>query len=69
LWPLGEKFGFRVETKESPLSKVVVLMPRVSTIIKAQESGAEFEARIVMTKLLFQSRTENVLGNLPFLRI
>jgi hypothetical protein len=55
--------------KESPLSKVVVLMPRVSTIIKAQESGAEFEARIVMTKLLFQSRTENVLGNLPFLRI
>jgi hypothetical protein len=27
LWPLGQQFGFDVETKESPLSKVIVLMP------------------------------------------
>jgi hypothetical protein len=29
LWPLREKFGFKVETKESPLLKVVVPMPQV----------------------------------------
>jgi hypothetical protein len=45
-WPLSEKFGFKMETKETPLSKVVVLMPQVTAIIGAQESGAEFEARI-----------------------
>jgi hypothetical protein len=27
LWPHGEQFGFQVETKESPLSKVLVSMP------------------------------------------
>jgi hypothetical protein len=27
LWPLSEKFGFEVETKECPQSKVVVPMP------------------------------------------
>jgi hypothetical protein len=27
LSPLSKKFGFEVEAKESPLSKVVVLMP------------------------------------------
>jgi hypothetical protein len=27
LWPLGQQFGFQVERKESPLSKVLVLMP------------------------------------------
>jgi hypothetical protein len=27
LWPLGEQFGFWVETKEYPLSKVMVPMP------------------------------------------
>jgi hypothetical protein len=32
--------------KESPLSKVVVPMPQVDTIIGTEESGAEFEARI-----------------------
>jgi hypothetical protein len=36
-----------VETKESPLSKVVVPMPQVTTVIGAHESNAEFEARIV----------------------
>jgi hypothetical protein len=27
LWPLGEQFGFRVEMKESPMSKVMTPMP------------------------------------------
>jgi hypothetical protein len=35
LWPLSEEFGFKVETNESPLSKVVVLMLHVSAIIGA----------------------------------
>jgi hypothetical protein len=53
LWPLSEKFSFGVETKESPLSKVMVLMPQVTTVIRAQEPGVEFEARIVnVTNLL-----------------
>jgi hypothetical protein len=47
LWPLSKKFGFKVETKESPMSKVVVLKPQVNTAIGTKESGAEFEARIV----------------------
>jgi hypothetical protein len=47
LWPLSEKFGFKMETKESPLSKVVVPMPQVDTAIRTGESGAEFEARIM----------------------
>jgi hypothetical protein len=47
LWLLSEKFGFRVETKESPLSKVLVLMPQVTIVIGAQESKAEFEAHIM----------------------
>jgi hypothetical protein len=46
LWPLSEMFGVKVEMKESPLSKVVVLMPQVNTVIGTKESGAEFEARI-----------------------
>jgi hypothetical protein len=46
LWPLDEKFGFKVEMKETPLSKVVVPMPQVTAVIGAQEPGAEFEARV-----------------------
>jgi hypothetical protein len=46
LWPLSEKFSFKVETKESPLSKVVVPMSQVDTVIGTEESGAEFEAHI-----------------------
>jgi hypothetical protein len=38
LWPLGEQFGFEVDTKESPLSKVVVPMPRITTTIGERES-------------------------------
>jgi hypothetical protein len=47
MWPLSEKFGFKVEMKESPLSEVVVLMPQVDTVIGTKESGAEFEVRVV----------------------
>jgi hypothetical protein len=47
LWTLSEKFGFKVETKLCPLLKVVVLMPQVNTIIRTEESRAEFEAHIV----------------------
>jgi hypothetical protein len=36
LWPLSEMFGFRVEKKESPLSKVMVLKLQVTTVIRAQ---------------------------------
>jgi hypothetical protein len=32
LWPLSEKFGFSVETKETPLTKVVLLMPQVTPV-------------------------------------
>jgi hypothetical protein len=47
LWSLSEKYGFKVETKESPLSKVVVPMPQINAAIGAEESRAEFEARMV----------------------
>jgi hypothetical protein len=47
LWPLSENFGFHVERKESPLSKVMVSMPQVNPVIGVQESGAAFEARIL----------------------
>jgi hypothetical protein len=41
-WPLCEKCNFEVEMKETPLSKVVVPMPKVTPVIGAQESGAAF---------------------------
>jgi hypothetical protein len=47
LWPLSEKFGFKVETRESPHSKVMVLMPQVDAAIGTGESGVEFEAHVV----------------------
>jgi hypothetical protein len=46
LWPLGELFGFRVETKESPLSKVMVLMPLITVTIMEWESEAKFVAHV-----------------------
>jgi hypothetical protein len=40
MWPLSEKFGFKVETKETlPLPKVVVSMPQVTPVIGAEELG------------------------------
>jgi hypothetical protein len=34
LWPLVEQFRFHVETRESPLSKVMVMMPLITTAIR-----------------------------------
>jgi hypothetical protein len=47
LWPLSKKFGFKVETKESPLLKVVAPVSQVDAAIGTEESGAKFEARIM----------------------
>jgi hypothetical protein len=47
IWPLSEKCDFEVETKEMPLSKVVVTIPKVTPVIEANESGAAFEKRIL----------------------
>jgi hypothetical protein len=41
-----EQFGFRVERKESPLSKMMVSMPQITTTIREWESEAMFVARI-----------------------
>jgi hypothetical protein len=42
LSPLGRRFGFLVETKESPLSKIILSMPQISTAIAERESPAKF---------------------------
>jgi hypothetical protein len=47
LLPLSEKFGFKVEMKETPLSKVVVPMPQVTHVIGVQELVAAFKALIM----------------------
>jgi hypothetical protein len=52
LWPLSEKFFFKVETKETPLSKVVVRMRQVTLVIGAQELGSAFEVRIAIAACL-----------------
>jgi hypothetical protein len=52
LWHLGEKFGFEVETKETPLSKIVVLMPQVTTVIGVQELGAELATIMLQSTML-----------------
>jgi hypothetical protein len=46
LWPLGQQCGFQVERKESPLSKVLVPMPQITTAIAGLESEAKFVVRI-----------------------
>jgi hypothetical protein len=46
LRPIGQQFGFEVEMKESPLSKVIVPMPRITTAIGQRESEATFVAQI-----------------------
>jgi hypothetical protein len=46
LWPLSQQFGFEVETKESLLSKVIVLMPRFTTAIGQRETESTFVERI-----------------------
>jgi hypothetical protein len=39
IWPLSEKCDFEVGTKETPFSKVVVPMPKVTHVIGANVSG------------------------------
>jgi hypothetical protein len=36
LWPLGRRFCFLVEMKESPLSKITMPMPQIDTTIREQ---------------------------------
>jgi hypothetical protein len=47
MWPFSEQFGFKVDTKETPLSKVIVPMLKVTPTIDAQESEATFEKRFM----------------------
>jgi hypothetical protein len=46
IWPLSESCYF-VETKETPLSKVMVLVLKVSPAIGTKESKAAFKMQIV----------------------
>jgi hypothetical protein len=46
LWPLGRRFGFLVETKESPLSKITMPMPQINIAIREWESSDKFADRI-----------------------
>jgi hypothetical protein len=46
--PLSEGWEFEVERKESPLSKVIVPMPKVIPAIGEREAGETFEAQIVL---------------------
>jgi hypothetical protein len=55
LWPLGQQFGFEVEMKESPLSKVILSMPWITTAIGQRESEATFLAQI-------QNATNELVG-------
>jgi hypothetical protein len=48
IWPLSDSWDFEVERTESPLSKVTVVMPKVTAIIAEWETGAAFEARIAL---------------------
>jgi hypothetical protein len=43
MWPHSEKFGFEVEMKETPLSKVMVSMLKVTPTISAQDLEAALE--------------------------
>jgi hypothetical protein len=47
IWPLNEKCDFDVERKETPLSKVVVPMSKITPVIGTKESEAAFETWIV----------------------
>jgi hypothetical protein len=50
IWSLSEKCDFEVETKETPLSKVVVLMPKVTPVIGMKQLKAAFETRRLCSK-------------------
>jgi hypothetical protein len=46
LWPLGQQFGFQVETKACPFSKLMVPIPQITASMGERESGAQFVACI-----------------------
>jgi hypothetical protein len=46
IWPLSKSYEFEVERKETPLSKVMVPIPKVTPTIGKQESEAIFKAWI-----------------------
>jgi hypothetical protein len=48
IWLLSKKCEFEVDTKETPLSKVVVPMPKVTLTIGNKKSEAAFKAWIVV---------------------
>jgi hypothetical protein len=50
LWPLGQQFDFEVEMKESPLSKVIVPMPQITTATGQRESESELVGRYNITQ-------------------
>jgi hypothetical protein len=56
IWPLSDGWDFKVEKIESPLSKVIVPMPKMTAIIAEKETWAAFEARIA-------SATNQLVGN------
>jgi hypothetical protein len=47
IWSLSDSCSFKVETKETPLSRVVVPMPNVTPAIGAKETESAFETWIV----------------------
>jgi hypothetical protein len=54
IWLLSEKCEFEVETKETPLSMVMVPMLKVTLTISSYKSEAAFKTRIINTaNLLF----------------
>jgi hypothetical protein len=47
IWSLSERCDLEVETKETPLSKVVVLKSKVTPVIGMKDSEATFETHII----------------------
>jgi hypothetical protein len=52
LQPLGHRFGFLVETKESPLSKITMLMPQIDAGSKSLVSSSQHVLRKLLTSWL-----------------
>jgi hypothetical protein len=47
MWPLSDSCGFEVAIKETPLSRVVVPMPKVTSAIGVKETELSIETQIV----------------------
>jgi hypothetical protein len=55
IWSLSEKCEFEVETRETPISKVIVPIPKATPTIGNQESEATFEVQILVIANLLVS--------------